>query len=44
LYRHRAELLARRQGAPPPATQPGGAGISVSGNSTLVEAAPAMEF
>ena len=40
LYRHRAELVARSEGTAPPAPQPTGAAISVSGSSTLVEAAP----
>jgi hypothetical protein len=40
LYRHRAELRARLQGA---ANQPTGAATSVSGSSTLPEAAPAAE-
>jgi len=35
LYRHRAELLARLQGSPDAVPQPTGAGISLSGNSTL---------
>jgi hypothetical protein len=43
LYRHRAELLARLQGTPIEALQPPGAAISVSGSSTLPEAAPAPE-
>jgi len=34
LYRHRAELLARSQGAPNPTLPPTGAAISVSGSST----------
>jgi hypothetical protein len=36
LYRHRAELLARSQGAPDQALKPG-ATTSVSGSSTLAE-------
>jgi hypothetical protein len=40
LYRHRAELTARSQTAPNPAP-PAGAAVSVSGSSTLPEAAPA---
>jgi hypothetical protein len=35
LYRHRAELLARAQGAPDKAPQRAGAAVSVSGSSTL---------
>jgi len=35
LYRHRAELKARVQGAPNQAPQPTGAATSVSGSSTL---------
>jgi hypothetical protein len=41
LYRHRAELRARTGGAPSP--QPPGAATSVSGSSTLPEAAPTAE-
>jgi hypothetical protein len=46
LYRHRAELRARWEGTPPQAPQPAGAGAatSVSGSSTLAEAAPAAEL
>jgi hypothetical protein len=44
LYRHRAELLARSQGTPSETLQPTGAAISVSGSSTLPEAAPAAEL
>jgi hypothetical protein len=44
LYRHRAELLARSQGTPNETLQPTGAAISVSGSSTLPEAAPAAEL
>lgn len=40
LYRHRAELLARSQGASSPALPPAGAANSVSGSSTRPEAAP----
>jgi hypothetical protein len=43
MYRHRAELLARLQGAPNPELPPAGAATSVSGSSTLPEAAPAAE-
>jgi hypothetical protein len=43
LYRHRAELVARLQGTPFQAPQPTGAATSVSGSSTLPEAAPAAE-
>ena len=41
LYRHRAELRARLEGAPNEALQPTGAATAVSGSSTLPEAAPA---
>lgn len=41
LYRHRAELLARSQGAPNQLLQPTGGAISVSGSST--QAAPAAD-
>lgn len=44
LYRHRAELRARLEGAPNQALQPAGAATSVSGSSTLPEAAPAAEL
>jgi hypothetical protein len=44
LYRHRAELLARSQGTPNQALQPTGAATSVSGSSTLPEAAPAAKL
>ncbi len=44
LYRHRAELKARLEGTPNPALQPTGALTSVSGSSTLPEAAPAAEL
>jgi hypothetical protein len=43
LYRHRAELVARLQGAPNQTLPPIGAAISVSGSSTWAEAAPASE-
>ncbi len=39
LYRHRAELRARLQGASNTAPQPPGAATSVSGSSTLPDAA-----
>jgi hypothetical protein len=42
LYRHRAELLARSEGIPDQAPQPTGPATSVSGSSTLVDAAPAQ--
>jgi hypothetical protein len=41
LYRHRAELRARLEGTPGQAAQPAGGAISVSGSSTLPQAAPA---
>ena len=44
LYRHRAELRARTEGAPNQAPQPTGAATSVSGSSTLPDAAPAAEL
>jgi len=44
LYRHRAELRARLEGAPSQALQPTRAATSVSGSSTLPEAAPAVEL
>jgi class 3 adenylate cyclase len=44
LYRHRAELLARSQSTPNQMLQPTGAATSVSGSSTLSEAAPAAEL
>jgi hypothetical protein len=44
LYRHRAELRARLEGTPSQAPQPTGAAISVSGSSTLPQAAPAAEL
>jgi hypothetical protein len=43
LYRHRAELKARLEGAPSPAPQTTGAATSVSGSPTLPQAAPAAE-
>src|SRR5438552_7251929 len=43
LYRHRAELVARLQGAPNHVLQPTGATTSVSGSSTLPEAASPAE-
>ena len=43
LYRHRAELLARLQGAPEEALPPAGDATSVSGSSTLPNAAPPAE-
>src|SRR3989442_15785559 len=43
LYRHRAELRARLEGTSTQALQPTGAATSVSGSSTLPEAAPAAE-
>ncbi|MGI6418893.1 MAG: hypothetical protein ACOX1P_24860 [Thermoguttaceae bacterium] len=43
LYRHRAELLARSQGAPNQPPRPTGAAVSVSGSSTQAEAAPAAD-
>lgn len=44
LYRHRDELKARLQGAPHPSLPPSGAAASVSGSSTLPEAAPVPEL
>jgi hypothetical protein len=44
LYRHRAELRARLEGAPNEAPQPTGTAVSVSGSSTLPQAAPAVEL
>ncbi|MBI4601132.1 MAG: hypothetical protein HY721_04140 [Planctomycetes bacterium] len=41
MYRHRAELVARLQGAPEQAPQPAGVATSVSGSSAVPEAAPA---
>jgi hypothetical protein len=43
LLRHRAELLARSQGAVNQSPQPTGTATSVSGSPTLPEAAPAAE-
>jgi hypothetical protein len=43
LYRHRTELRARLEGTPNKLLQPTGAATSVSGSSTLPEAAPAAE-
>jgi hypothetical protein len=43
LYRHRAELVARLEGAPDRAQQRSGAAISVSGSPTLLETTPASE-
>ena len=40
LYRHRAELRARSEGAREPALERTGAEMSVSGSPTLTEAAP----
>src|ERR1700722_19098461 len=44
LYRHRAELKARLEGAPAQAPQPNGAAPSGSGSSTLPQAIPAGEL
>jgi hypothetical protein len=44
LSRHRSELRARLEGTPKQALQPTGAAASVSGSSTLPEAAPAAEL
>jgi hypothetical protein len=44
VYRHRSELLARMDGGPNLALQRTGAATSVSGSSTLIEAAPAAEL
>lgn len=44
LYRHRAELRARLDGPPNEAPQPTGSATSVSGSSTLPEAAPAAKL
>jgi hypothetical protein len=44
LYRHRAELRARLEGTANKPLQPTGAATSVSGSSTLSEAAPAAEL
>lgn len=43
LYRHRAELLARSQGATNPSLQPTGAAVSVSGSAIPPQTAPAAE-
>lgn len=43
VYRHRAELLQRIQGSPDQPMQPTGVAASVSGRSTIGEAAPAAE-
>ena len=43
MYRHKAELEARLQGAPGQPLQAIGAALSVSGSSTLPEVAPAAE-
>jgi hypothetical protein len=43
LYRHRTELKARLEGMANPAPRPAGAATSVSGSSTLPEAAPGAE-
>jgi hypothetical protein len=43
LYRHRAELRARLEGTPDQALEPTGATTSVSGSSTLPNAAPSAE-
>jgi hypothetical protein len=40
LYRHRAELKARLEGAPNPSLPPDGTATSVSGSSTVPEATP----
>jgi hypothetical protein len=40
LYRHRAELRARLEGAPTQAPQSPGGAVSLSGSSTLPQAAP----
>jgi hypothetical protein len=42
LYRHRAELVARSQGAPSPGPQQTEPHTSVSGSPTLAEAAPTV--
>jgi hypothetical protein len=41
LYRHRAELLSRGQDVSNQPLQPGGAATSISGSSTVAQAAPA---
>ncbi len=38
LYRHKAELLARLEGTPMASLPPAGAGLSVSGSPTSLEA------
>lgn len=43
LYRHRAELETRYNGAPSQPQQPTGAAVSVSGSSTLPRTTPAAE-
>jgi hypothetical protein len=43
LYRHRSELRARLEGMPNPSLPPSGSATSVSGSSTLPEAATAGE-
>ncbi len=43
LYRHRAELQGRSRQAPNQSLQPTEAGVSVSGSSTEMRAAPAAE-
>lgn len=40
LYRHRAELKARLEGAPDRAPPPAGAAVSLSGSSTHPQATP----
>jgi hypothetical protein len=44
VYRHRAELKARLEGAPNQALQPNESAASVSGSSTLPTAAPPAEL
>jgi hypothetical protein len=44
LYRHKAELMARLEGAPDPGLSRTGAATSVSGSPTLLETAPATEL
>jgi hypothetical protein len=44
LYRHRAELRARLEGMSNKSLQPTGAATSVSGSSTVPQAAPAAEL
>lgn len=43
IYRHRAELMARQEGAPNPSLERTGAALSVSGSPTLLETVPAVE-